>query len=129
MSLVFREVAIRKTHAKFRMIFDSVPPVGSRPRFGVLEVRYLNAPEDNPSGAVLEVKQIILSQTSTLRVILDSAGNIVSETAGNRVTAPVSEKDFSDFFPYDARRLSRISFEEPLPPEPAPKPDADKPPK
>jgi len=111
MSLIFREVADRKTHAKFKMIFDNVPPVGSRPRFGVLEVRYLYPPKDDPSGAVLEVKHIVLSTKSTLRLILDSAGNVVSETAENMVTKPVSEKDFSRIFPLPARNLKGMLSE------------------
>ena len=44
------------------------------------------------------------------RVILDSAGNVVSETAGNVVTIPVSEKKFSEFFPYEARRLKSVEL-------------------
>ena len=132
MSLMFREVAKRKTHAKFKMIFDSLPPVGSRPRFGVLDVRYLHPLKNGPTGAVLEVKHVILSTESTYRVLLDSTGNVVSETTEKTVTVPVSEKDFNEAYPYDARHLMGMSLSESEQPKPkakpvaAPKTDADK---
>lgn len=108
-SLMLREVAERKTHAKFKMIFDSLPPVGSRPRFGILEVRYIKPPEDDSGGAELEIRQITPSRKSTYRVVLDSAGNVAREIAGNMKTIPVSEKMFSEVFPYDAEHLRNTS--------------------
>ncbi len=110
MSLIFREVAKRKTHAKFKMIFDKLPPVGSRPRFGVLDIRYLDSPKENPNETLLlEVKQVVLSNKSTYRLVLDSLGNVVREKSGNIVTRPVSENDFFKVYPYYAKYLRGVS--------------------
>ncbi len=110
LSLVYREVANRKTHAKFKMIFDNLAPVGGKPRFGAVGVRYLHPPKDDPAGSVLEVKHIVLGSVATDQVVLDADGNIVGENGEGMVVAPVSAQEFAMVFPIHARSLNGLAM-------------------
>lgn len=98
--LVRRLVAEQQTRAKFRAVFNQVPPAGDRTRFGTILIEYLGS-EKGEAGrrdtVAVEYASVMGTQRSTYR--LDEEGNVVGRTGRELSETAASREDVLKLYP------------------------------
>jgi hypothetical protein len=98
MSLAIREVAQRRSHARFEMVQDAQPPAQSKgektPLFS-FELRYVG--QDSHSGGAMVEESY--DPKHTWITVLDDAGNVLQRNQGNIKCVPVPHQTVLQHFP------------------------------
>lgn len=100
MTLAIREVARRKTHARFLMVRDGYPPEqpqGGQPKLHPFSLRYLGA--DEQTGGARVVFSLADGQGGEQTLILNKEGKVVRREAGKRQFVATTGQEVLRLFP------------------------------
>ena len=125
MSIALRLVARHKAKARFRMIFNEVPPPGARPAFTPVEMEFRTPDGDDPEEARMTVHVAPGAPLEEIKNLyfLDASEDTIGLTTPTFVEMQVAAEQVDALFPTAAEQFRKIAERTNMPPPtPAHKP-------